>query len=119
MAHPLACASGWCECASATPSYVMTVTAYIALGSNIEPRRNYLDTAGGMMAQQLHPKGNDDPWNWSSTYETAPVGGPPGQGPYLNQVVGFPTDLPAKEVLQRLQEIENELGRVRQEHHGP
>jgi 3-oxoacyl-[acyl-carrier protein] reductase len=97
----------------------MTVTAYVALGSNIEPRRNYLDTAAGMLAQQLHPKGNDDPWNWSSIYETAPVGGPPGQGPYLNQVVGFPTDLPALDVLRRLQEIENKLGRVRGERFGP
>jgi 2-amino-4-hydroxy-6-hydroxymethyldihydropteridine diphosphokinase len=71
------------------------------------------------LAKQLHPKNNDDAWNWSSTYETAPVGGPPGQGPYLNEVVGFPTDLPALEVLRRLREIEDALGRVRQERFGP
>src|SRR5579862_448939 len=97
----------------------MTVMAYIALGSNIEPRQNYLDMAGGMLAQQLDPKDNDDAWNWSSIYETAPGGGPSGRGAYLNAVVGFPTDLPALEVLDRLREIETELRRVRLEYHGP
>ncbi len=97
----------------------MTVTAYVALGSNIEPRESYLNSAAGMMASQLRPKANDDSWNWSSTYETAPVGGPAGQGPYLNAVVGFPTGLPALEVLRRLQDIEAKLGRVRTERFGP
>ena len=97
----------------------MAATVYVALGSNIEPRQNHLNSAGGMMAERLRARGNDDPWDRSSIYETAPVGGPPGQGPYLNAVVGFPTDLPAPEVLLHLQEIENRLGRVRAERHGP
>jgi 2-amino-4-hydroxy-6-hydroxymethyldihydropteridine diphosphokinase len=96
----------------------MTVTAYVALGSNIEPRRKYLTDAATLLPEHLDTTSHDE-WHWSSTYETAPVGGPPGQGPYLNQVVGFTTDLPAPDLLRRLQEIETKMGRVRAERFGP
>ncbi len=55
----------------------------------------------------------------SSIYETVPVGGPPGQGPYLNAVVALGVDLEARELLHQLQRIELEAGRVRLERWGP
>jgi len=54
----------------------------------------------------------------SSFIETKPVGGPP-QGDFLNGVVEIETTLAPRELLNRLQEIENALGRVRGERWGP
>src|SRR5262249_9763271 len=55
----------------------------------------------------------------SSIYETEPVGGPPDQPDFLNAVVEVETDLSPEELLDELQAIERELGRVRGERHGP
>ena len=55
----------------------------------------------------------------SSVYETAPVGGPAGQGPYLNAVAELCTRLPPEHLLGVLQEAESALGRVRTEKDGP
>jgi 2-amino-4-hydroxy-6-hydroxymethyldihydropteridine diphosphokinase len=55
----------------------------------------------------------------SSFIETAPVGGPPGQGPYLNAAAELETTLSAEELLHFLLEVEQRLGRVRQERNGP
>lgn len=55
----------------------------------------------------------------SSIIETDPVGGPPGQGKFLNAVVKIHTDLSPHALLACLQSIELGLGRVRKEHHGP
>jgi 2-amino-4-hydroxy-6-hydroxymethyldihydropteridine diphosphokinase len=49
----------------------------------------------------------------SSFHETAPVGGPPGQGPYLNAAAEIATSLPPAELLAALQRIEQALGRDR------
>jgi len=96
----------------------MGVTSYIALGTNIEPRRKYLAVASAQLSKYLDPTDTND-WRWSATYETAPVGGPAGQGPYLNQVLSLTTTLSAPELLQRLLAVETKLGRVRDERWGP
>src|SRR5438552_14560474 len=93
----------------------MTVTAYIALGSNLGDRREYLNRA----LQALRVKGGIVVSQVSSYYETAPVGGPPGQGDFLNAAAGLQTELGPEELLRTLLEIEQGLGRVREEHHGP
>ena len=49
----------------------------------------------------------------SSFHETEPVGGPPGQGKYLNAAAVLETTLDPLELLQVLQEIEAQFGRVR------
>lgn len=54
----------------------------------------------------------------SPLYESAPVGGP-AQGPYLNAAVLLWTAEPLGEVLDRLQQIELDHGRVRTERWGP
>jgi 2-amino-4-hydroxy-6-hydroxymethyldihydropteridine diphosphokinase len=54
----------------------------------------------------------------SPVYETVPVGGPP-QPEYLNAVLIAETTLPATALLRRVQAVEAEFGRVRQEVWGP
>jgi 2-amino-4-hydroxy-6-hydroxymethyldihydropteridine diphosphokinase len=47
----------------------------------------------------------------SSIYETSPVGGEPGTRPYLNAVIQIDTALAPNVLLNRLHEIESEMGR--------
>ncbi len=54
----------------------------------------------------------------SPLYETAPLGGPK-QGPFLNACALLETALLPEELLEKMQEIENALGRVREERWGP
>jgi 2-amino-4-hydroxy-6-hydroxymethyldihydropteridine diphosphokinase len=93
----------------------MSARAYLALGSNLGDRQGYLDRA--LQALQEHP--NINVTRTSTYYETEPVGGPPGQGPYLNAAAEVETDLEPQALLQALLEIEQQLGRVRRERHGP
>ncbi len=93
----------------------MNVTTYIGLGSNLGDRESYLDRA----IQALQERSDVEVTQVSSYFEYDPVGGPPGQGQYLNAVAEVQTDLPAAELLRVLLEIERGLGRVRNERHGP
>lgn len=54
----------------------------------------------------------------SPVEETAPLG-PPGQGPYLNQMLLVETGLAPRELLDALLAIEQALGRERRERWGP
>ena len=58
----------------------MPVTAYIALGSNLGDRRDFLERA----LQGLRERPGLAVGRVSSFHDTEPVGGPPGQGRYLN-----------------------------------
>jgi 2-amino-4-hydroxy-6-hydroxymethyldihydropteridine diphosphokinase len=93
----------------------MAVTAYVALGGNLGDRRAYL----GQALAALRGRTGVVVTRVSSVYETAPVGGPPGQRPYLNSVAEVVTDLPADDLMRLLLEIEQGLGRVRAERDGP
>jgi 2-amino-4-hydroxy-6-hydroxymethyldihydropteridine diphosphokinase len=93
----------------------MTVTAYIALGSNLGDRRAYLDQA----LQALRTRPGVVVGKVSSYHETAPVGGPAGQGAYLNAAAELHTDLEPRALLKVLLEIEQQFGRVRTERYGP
>jgi len=68
----------------------MPATAYIALGSNLGDRRRFLDQALQLLREQPHVRVRQV----SSYHETKPVGGPPGQGAYLNAAAELQTDLP-------------------------
>lgn len=78
---------------------------YIALGSNLEPRTEHLAAARSLL--KSISEGN---WQESSIHETAPVG-PAGQGPYLNQVVGFQSSRNALQLLHFCKGAETVLGR--------
>jgi 2-amino-4-hydroxy-6-hydroxymethyldihydropteridine diphosphokinase len=78
---------------------------FIGLGSNIEPRIEYLRSA----INGLRTIG--DVLKISSVYETSPVGGVP-QPDYLNAVVELRTSLGPLELAGRLKTLETALGRA-------
>ena len=79
----------------------------IALGSNLGDRRAHLEYAIDALGLDLSNI------SVSSFSETAPVGVGPEHGVYLNAVVVGDTRLPARILLERLLEIEEERGRTR------
>ena len=82
-------------------------TAYLGLGSNLGDRRANLDAA----LEALRARSDVRVVAVSSFIETAPVGGPPGQGPYLNGAAAIETRLAPCELLADLKAIEHALGR--------
>jgi len=55
----------------------------------------------------------------SQIRETSPLGGPSGQGDFLNAVTCVSTSLGAVELLDVLQAVEDRFGRLRRERWGP
>jgi 2-amino-4-hydroxy-6-hydroxymethyldihydropteridine diphosphokinase len=86
------------------------VRAFLGLGSNLGDRWKYLREAVASLPDVVAV---------SPVYETAPVGGPEGQGPYLNCVVELSTDLGPRELLEVAQRLEAAAGRERGELWGP
>jgi 2-amino-4-hydroxy-6-hydroxymethyldihydropteridine diphosphokinase len=82
--------------------------AYVALGSNLGDRAGYLARARAAIAALPDTRLVGE----SDVEETAPIG-PPGQGPYLNQMVAIETMLSPVDLLARLLEIERANGRQR------
>ena len=89
--------------------------AVLALGSNLGDRLGMLQ--GALDALGKMP--GVDVVAVSGVYETAPVGGPPGQDPYLNAVILVDTRLSASVLLERCLAVEGALGRHRTERWGP
>jgi 2-amino-4-hydroxy-6-hydroxymethyldihydropteridine diphosphokinase len=86
------------------------VRAYLGLGSNLGDRRAQLRAAVAALPDVV---------SVSPVYETDPVGGPPGQGPYLNLVVVLETDRSPRQLLDLAHSLEDAAGRVRKERDGP
>lgn len=84
--------------------------AFLGLGSNLGDRRRYLRDALASLPGLVAV---------SPVYETGPVGGPSGQGPYLNLVAELDTDLSPRQLLAVCQRLESAAGRVRAERWGP
>jgi len=93
---------------------VTSDVAYVALGSNLGDRAAYLAQARAELARIPSTRLIGE----SKIEETAPLG-PIAQGPYLNQMVALETKLAPSELLAALQEIERQLGRVRDQRWGP
>lgn len=91
----------------------MTIV-YIGLGSNLESPRQHITTAikalGEIQSTRIK--------NVSSLYKSKPVG-PQDQDDYVNAVAELETELEPLVLLDSLQAIENEHGRVRKERWGP
>lgn len=84
----------------------------LALGTNIEPREQYLkDTLRKIVDNNIKIILE------SSIYETPAWGGVADQN-FLNMCIEVETSLGAYELLDTIQKIELELGRVRKEHWG-
>jgi 2-amino-4-hydroxy-6-hydroxymethyldihydropteridine diphosphokinase len=88
----------------------MTTPVWIGLGSNLGDRKGILDAAIAALA--------DAPGvaveAVSSYHETSPVGGPAGQGAFLNAAARLATTLDPHQLLAVLREIESRAGRVRE-----
>jgi 2-amino-4-hydroxy-6-hydroxymethyldihydropteridine diphosphokinase len=86
------------------------VRAFLGLGSNLGDRWAHLRHAAAALPDVVAA---------SSVYETDPLGGPPGQGPYLNCVLALETALSARALLEAAATAEKAGGRVRAERWGP
>ena len=84
----------------------------LALGTNIEPREQYLKDALRKIEES-----NLKITKLSSIYETPAWGGVADQN-FLNMCIEVETELEAYELLDTIKKIELELGRVRKEHWG-
>ena len=84
--------------------------AFLALGSNLGDRVAYLRGAVAAMPDLVAQ---------SPVYETDPVGGPDGQGPYLNMVVELDTARSPHELLGVARALEAAAGRERVVRWGP
>ena len=89
--------------------------ALLALGSNLGEREGNLQRALELLGSSEGVRITQR----SSWHETAPVGGPPGQGDFLNGACELMTTCSPESLLARCLEIEEELGRVRAEQDGP
>jgi 2-amino-4-hydroxy-6-hydroxymethyldihydropteridine diphosphokinase len=85
----------------------------IGVGANRGDRRATIARAYALLAAEMPVLAA------STLHETAPVGGPAGQDPFLNAVWVVATDLGPHQVLHALQRIETACGRVRTIHWGP
>jgi 2-amino-4-hydroxy-6-hydroxymethyldihydropteridine diphosphokinase len=88
---------------------------FVALGSNVGDRAAWLDEA----VASLRADPDVRVVAVSRWLETAPVGGPPDQGPYLNGALELRTRLAPRELLARLQRLERLAGRERAVQDGP
>ena len=93
----------------------MSASALISLGSNLGDRQGNLEAAiralsevSGVVVERV-----------SSFYDTEPIGGPAGQGLYLNAALALETTLDPFELLHLLHEIEDRFGRMRTIRWGP
>ncbi len=84
--------------------------AFLGLGSNVGDRRAVLRRAVASLPDVVAV---------SPVYETEPVGGPPGQGRFLNLVVELSTERTPRALLELGARLEAAAGRVRAERWGP
>jgi 2-amino-4-hydroxy-6-hydroxymethyldihydropteridine diphosphokinase len=89
-------------------------TAFVGIGSNLGDRETHLRAAIDLLAAEE----GIELVAVSQLRETEPVG-PVKQGPFLNGAVQLTTDLPPRQLLERLLAVEQRLGRVRAERFGP
>ena len=93
------------------------VRAIVSLGSNIEPRVEYLSRAVDALSSMPSTKLVAA----SRVVETEPVGVPPefAHMKFMNQVAVFETALSAREFSKRMHAVEDSLGRIRTVRNGP
>jgi len=89
--------------------------AYIGLGSNLGDREAALEAA----VEELRACDAVEVAAVSGFLETEPVGGPPGQGMFLNAAAHLWTELDPETLLDLLLAVEDSLGRVRGVRWGP
>jgi 2-amino-4-hydroxy-6-hydroxymethyldihydropteridine diphosphokinase len=93
----------------------MSVTAYLALGSNLGDRQETLNAA----VASLNATNNISVTAVSCSHETLAVGGPLNQPNYLNAAAKIETNLTPEQLLSVLLDIERRFGRIRSERNAP
>ena len=86
------------------------IRAFLAMGSNVGDRRAFFIEAIRSTPGAVRVSG---------CYETEPIGGPDGQGAYLNVVVELATRLDPFTLLATCNRLERAAGRVRTVRNGP
>ena len=89
--------------------------ALVALGSNLGDRRGQLEDA----VERLDDHACVEVLDASRLVRTEPVGGPPGQGEFLNGALLVRTSLSPERLLELLHDIEAAHGRERAVPNGP
>jgi 2-amino-4-hydroxy-6-hydroxymethyldihydropteridine diphosphokinase len=89
---------------------IVTTTAYIGLGSNLSEPVDQVKNA----IVEIEKIAKSQVKKVSSLYLSKPMG-PQDQDDYINAVLALETALPAIELLDALQAIENKAGRVRKD----
>ena len=83
--------------------------ALISLGANLGDRQRTLEAA----LVEIHRLPGVQPLKVSRFHETAPIGGPGGQPPYLNAAASFAVEVSAESFAKALHDVERRLGRTR------
>lgn len=87
--------------------------AYLLTGANLGDRKKQLEIAASLIQDCAGPITAT-----SAFYETAPWG-KTDQPAFLNQALGIRTLLSPQELLKRMLQIEQQMGRIRSEKYGP
>ncbi len=89
---------------------------YLSLGSNLGDRAANLEAACTALSER-----DARIVRRSRVYETDPVGGPPGQPDFFNQIVEVDVPFGARQLFERTAAVETALGRdrSREERNGP
>ncbi|MCD0463210.1 2-amino-4-hydroxy-6-hydroxymethyldihydropteridine diphosphokinase [Roseiconus lacunae] len=95
-----------------TARHVQVSQCLISFGSNLGDRHDLIAAAADEISR-WEIISAEKPLETSRLFETPPIGGPGGQEPFLNAIGAFETTAPAREILDRLQELETRLGRQR------
>jgi len=88
---------------------------YVGLGSNLGNRRQNIMLA----IKRIGSLENTKVARISRFIETSPVGGPAGQGKFLNAAARVATSIPPLRFLKELKKIESDLGRRKTVRNGP
>ena len=94
---------------------MQSITAYIALGSNLGDRELNIQSA----LAKLRATAEIVIVKVARPFENPAIGGPPDSPPFLNTAAEIRTTLDPHPLLHRLLEIEREMGRQRREKWGP
>ena len=92
--------------------YIFMNTIFLQLGSNMGEREAYLQNAIALIAEEIGAIQKK-----SKVYESVPWG-VENQNNYLNQVIQIKSVCSAEEVLEKVLEIEDKIGRIRNEKWG-
>jgi len=88
---------------------------YLGLGANLGNRKENIK----MAIEKIDALKDTRVLRKSKIMESLPIGGPAGQGKFLNAALKIDTKLPALTLFKKLKEIESQMGRKKTVRFGP